>query len=446
MRKFDIQVPLLDFDLIEKYDVYLVGGTIRDFFLKKPLTDYDIAVCNVELFLKDLRRKNPGITLFPLSEEDKEYRCVLGEGLWIDVSELKGRSIEEDLRLRDFTFNAMALNLRIGELIDPYNGQRDLAEKTIRMISSRNLIDDPLRILRAYRFMAILGFKIEQDTEFFIRELSPLISTRYVAAERIKFELFLILESDRAGEVFSEMAKSGVLFSIFPELTDLKTTSQRYYNDQNLLFHTLQAVKNLEKILMEKDYEEDIKVVAKLAMLLHDVGKPKTISYDEEGNTHFYGHDKLGSEMAEEIAERLKLSRKEKNILKKLVRFHMYPHLLAAQRELTERAVNRYLRRMEELAFPLLDMAIADAMASPPRGDGILPYHKFEEKIFKVIEEKAKVGKERIVTGYDLIALGLKPGPIFKEILQEIDDLLAEGKIKTKDDALKYVMRKYVSN
>jgi poly(A) polymerase len=123
----------------------------------------------------------------------------------------------------------------------------------------------------------------------------------------------------------------------------------------------------------------------------------------------------------------------------------MYPHLLAAQRVLTDKAVNRYLRRMEEFAFPLLDMALADALASPPRGEGILPYDDFSRRILKILEEKKKLGPGRILTGDDLIALGLKPGPLFKHILAEIDDLVAEGKVKTREDALEYVKSNYIS-
>lgn len=445
MNSFNIEVPGISQKLIEKFNVFLVGGTIRDYFLGRKINDYDLVVSDVNSFLRELRRSNPDITVFPLSEEDKEYRCVLREGIWIDVTELKGDTIEDDLRRRDFTINAIACDLKNKMLIDPLGGMGDLRRKIIKMTSPQGFVTDPLRMLRAYRFSSVLGFEIDSQTDFYVKELSPLLTTKYVAGERVKYELFIILESGNAGKVLSGMADSRVLFSIFPELRAMKFTSQRYYNDQNLLFHTLEAVKNLEDILKSRDYDGETRSILLLAMLLHDMGKPRTICYDEEGNTHFYGHDKLGSEMIEEISERLKLSKREKNYLKKLVRFHMYPHLLAAQRNLTERAVNRYLRKMEELAFPLLDMALADALASPPRGDGILPYEHFREKINKVLKEKEKIGKERLVTGYDLIAMGLKPSPIFKEILQEIDDLVAEGKVKNRQDALEYILKKYVS-
>ncbi len=440
-----LEIPLVDKKIAEKFDPYLVGGSVRDYLLGREFNDFDITVSDLDGFLRCIKKKNPKIIVFPLSEEDREYRCVIGEGLWLDVSAIKGKEIFEDLSLRDFTFNSIALKVVTGEVLDPHGGVEDISRGLIRAISSRNLIADPLRILRAYRFHALLQFSIEEVTRSFLREFAPLVSTRIVAGERVRYELFLILNSDKASKTLNLMAEDGVLFSIFPELRALKFTSQRYYNEQNLLFHTLDAVAKIEEILRGRDYEPDVASIVKLALLLHDIGKPSTISFDEEGNTHFYGHDRVGSEMVDNISERLRLSRKERSILKKLVRHHMYPHLLAAQRVLTDKAVNRYLRRMEEFAFPLLDMALADALASPPRGEGILPYDDFSRRILKILEEKKKLGPGRILTGDDLIALGLKPGPLFKHILAEIDDLVAEGKVKTREDALEYVKSNYIS-
>lgn len=445
--EFAVKVPTIDEEILESFPIYLVGGSLRDLMIGRSVTDYDLVVeGNLNQFLRFYKKKYPDWTLFPLSEEDQEYRVVIKEDLWLDITSIKGEDIYEDLKRRDFTINAMALDLRRGNIIDPAGGRRDVEQKVIRIISPLNLIEDPLRILRAYRFNAVLGFEIESNTHFYLKELSPLVSFKLIAGERIRYELFVILSTRDSARTINLMADDGVLFSLFPELSPMKHTSQRYYNEQNLLYHTINALANFERLLPEKgtEYEQELVWIYKLAILLHDVGKPQTISFDEEGNTHFYGHDRIGAEIVEGIAERLRLSKKERNILKKLVKHHMYPHLLAAQQVLTERAVNRYLRRMEELAFPLLDMAVADALASPPRGEGILPYHEFRQKIYKVLEEKAKVTQGRLITGDDLIALGLKPGPIFRKILAEIDDLVAEGKVRSKEDALDYVRENYL--
>ncbi len=442
---YPIKLPIIEKEILKRFRIYLVGGTVRDHLLGREINDYDLVVFeDLSEFLKFLKKQYPAVTIFPLSEEDQEFRCVISDRLWLDISAPKGSSIEEDLFRRDFTLNAIAIDLTYNKVIDPLNGKRDIEQGIIRMVSAGNLIDDPLRMLRAYRFKSILGFEIEMKTRNYIKELSCILSYKRIAAERIRYELELILSNKNGGEILKLMAEDDILFSIFPELVPMKFTSQRYYQNQNLMFHILMAVSNLENILEERGYERDIKWLLKLAMLLHDVAKPDTLFYDEEGNTHFYGHDMLGAEKVEQIAERLKLSKREKNILKKLVRYHMYPHLLAAQNVLTDKALNRYLRRLEELAFPMLDMAIADAMASPPRGEGILPYNTFRERLIKLIEEKQKFSKDRLITGDDLIELGLQPGPIFKVILGEIDDLIAEGKIRSREDAIKFVKQNYL--
>lgn len=437
--KIQINLPI-DKDILKKFEIFVVGGAIRDILLGDTPRDFDIVVPPpVEAFLNELKKK--GYKYFVLDEEEKEYRIILSREEWIDLSQIKGGSIEKDLAMRDFTINSIGVHLKSGTVIDPTKGIKDLKGKIIRTVSGINLIRDPLRILRAFRFFATLGFGLEKNTEEFIRELHPLINL--VAKERIKYEIFLILKSNRAFETFKYMEELGLLYDIFPELRSLRYTSQRYYNKQNLLYHSMMAMKHTEEIIEREDYPDELKALIKLASLLHDIAKPETLSYDDEGNTHFYGHDKIGAEKVEQIALRLKFSNKEKNILKKLVRYHMYPHLLSAEKEITKKAANRYLRKTDELAFPLLRMALGDALASPPRPGGMLGYEKLEKILREILEEK-KEQKERIITGHDLISLGLEPGPLFRKILEEIEDLRAQGEIKTKEEALTYIKKKYI--
>jgi len=440
--KIQINLPL-DKDILEKFDIFVVGGTIRDILLGDIPRDFDIVVPPpVESFLHELKKKN--YRFFVLDEKEQEYRIILSKEEWIDLSQIKGETIESDLIMRDFTINSIGVHLKSGTLIDPTDGIKDLKEKIIRTVSGINLIQDPLRILRAFRFFATLGFNIEKKTEELIRELHPLINI--VAMERIKYELFLILKTDQAYKTFKYMEEVGLLYDIFPELRPLRYTSQRYYNEQNLLYHSMMTMKYTEEIIEKETHPQeagDLKVLIKLAALLHDIAKPETLSYDDEGNTHFYGHDKIGADKVEQIALRLKFSNKEKDILKKLVRYHMYPHLLSAEKEITKKAANRYLRKTDELAFPLLRMALGDAMASPPRPGGMQGYERLEKILKEILEEKKKQ-KERIITGHDLISLGLEPGPLFRKILEEIEDMRAQGEIKTKEEALTYIKQKYI--
>ncbi len=443
-------IPLRENLLKIEREIYIVGGTVRDFLLNRPINDYDIVIPrNAMLFAQKLKRIVPG-KIVPLSEEDDDVRFVIKHNLWIDISGRKGGDINEDLKRRDFTINAMAIPLH-GEpvLIDPCSGKRDLLNGIIRTPQRENLSNDPLRILRAFRFMAELRFEIERNTWNWVWELG--FRLRKPSKERIRYELFLIFGSSYVYSTLLKMRESKILEVLFPEMVALEMTSQRYYQEQNLLYHSLQTVRNLENLLDNltsgplKKYSRYIEAFLKfknskalmmMGALFHDLGKPATISVTPEGRTRFFDHDSVGESLVKRIAKRYRFSRRETKLLAHLVRRHMYPHYLAGEDRLTKRALNRYLRRNDVLAFPLVVIAIADAQASPPADWGIDKYFELLEHLDALKKEKESKPQKKLVTGKDLIDLGLKPGPIFSKILEEIDDLRAEGKIKTREEAL----------
>ena len=462
------------FNFLKNYqdEVCLVGGFLRDTLLKNnyklPIgfpyksenQGYDIDLIvkgNVRDFLEDFRRFF-GKKYIPLKENTDEYRIIISRDNWIDVSGMKGTNIEKDLSMRDYTINSMAVcfdNLR--NLIDPYKGLEDLKKKLIRTLSKNNLEDDPLRILRGFRFVSKLCFDIEKETEKWIIQLRERLER--VAAERIHYEIFQIFSGKCLPEALDKLVETEVLFTLFPELSALKDTWQVYHGEQNLLEHTILAVKKLH-FLMEnlenidwlspyshyfREYIESPqwRALILLGALFHDIAKPSTLTKDEEGRTHFYGHDKVGSTIVEKIAERFKFSNFEKDSLVQFVRAHMHPHLISRDSDRTRRAVNRFMRKYGDLSFPLILFAFADAMASLPQEGMYEGHKKLLKMMVDLIEEKEK-RQERLITGHDLIALGLEPSPLFKKILDEIDDLSAEGIIKSREDALKYVEEKWL--
>ncbi len=460
------------FNFLRKFngEVYLVGGYIRDILLKNGLRlpenfpvgndskDIDIVVFgDLDEFLKSFSRtfRKKFITL---KENLQEFRIILDRDRWIDVSGPRGKDIYEDLEKRDFTINSIAVDVRKPEfLIDPLGGLRDLSNRLIRSYSRRNLEDDPLRILRGFRFVSILCFEIEKRTLSWMQEVSEELLR--ISPERIRYEIFQIFSGRCLPDALDLLAETEILFVVFPELMPLKTTEQVYYGKQNLLEHTLLAVKKLHYLITHFDEiewlapyrryfdpyisSEHWRALMLLGALFHDIAKPDTLTKDEEGRTHFYGHDKVGGRVVEEIATRLRFSNFEKDVLVTFVRSHMHPHLISRDSDRTRRAVNRFLRKLGDLAFPLVLFSFADAMASPP-AEGLYEGHKkLLQMMVEIVEEKNRK-KEKLVTGYDLINMGLEPSPIFKKILEEIDDLFAEGVIKTREDALKYIEEKWL--
>jgi len=414
--------------------LFLVGGKIRDLLLGRKTMDYDFAVSGSGVtFARTVAKKIEGAFVL-LSQADDEARVVKDEVIYDFIGYGK-KDIESDLRRRDFTVNALGYDLEAGVLLDVCSGLTDLARKIIRPVNGQSLSADPLRILRGFRFALELGFELHRD---FYRSGQD-VSLKKTAAERIGYELIRIMAHHGSYPQIKKMNDLGIFVQIFPE-------AKKIIEDPFLWGHSLETYRSMERVMEHKffrgltpEYENYFQVekrapLLKLAALFHDVAKPDTFLL-KEGEVHFYGHDAKGAKIVEILGhKRLKLSRSEVSMLKKLVKEHMRPHLLATSHELTERALRRFLRDLGEDFFGCMMIAWADGYATGGKT------RHLEEAFRKMIEIKhlddAKPKVERLVNGYDLIALGIKPGPVFKPILQELLDRQLEGKITTKEEGL----------
>ncbi len=231
-------------------ETYLVGGAVRDLLMGSTPLDYDIVVPANPQALADAISRDTGAFFFKLG---KDRQAVLRGQLkdhTLDLVQMAGGSIESDLQLRDFTVNAMAVHLGSRSLLDPMNGQQDLASRTIRMVSEQAFLSDPLRLLRAYRFAATLNFEIEKITESAIKTHSRLI--RRPAGERIREELIRLLAAPGAAGYLRKMKESGLLFDLFPELMDERACTQNHHHCFDVLDHTLSACRHLDFFLNGK--------------------------------------------------------------------------------------------------------------------------------------------------------------------------------------------------
>ncbi|MEO0129814.1 MAG: HD domain-containing protein [candidate division WOR-3 bacterium] len=429
--------------LKRRQKIYLVGGTIRDILLGIHPNDFDFAVSGSGIYFARKVAKAINGAFVLLSEEDDEARVVKDNKIYDFIG--YNENISNDLQRRDFTINAMAVDLDTFEFIDLHNGLGDLKKRLIRLTSENSLKDDPLRVLRGFRFALELDFKI--DKEFF--KHAKQVSLKNIAGERIGYEFIRIVSASDSYKMILKMNDLGLFQQIFPE-------AKKIIEDGFLWGHSLSTYQALE-ILMQKGFFKKLepefsqyfslekrKALLKIAGLFHDVAKPDTFLI-KEGDVHFYGHDTKGAKVVEIIGyKRLKLSRNDVQVIKKLVKEHMRPHLLATNEELTDRAIRRFFRDLGEDFFGAMMLAWADGYATGGRT------RHLEQTFLKMIELKrdddAKPKIERLVNGYDLIALGLKPGPVFKIILQELFDLQLEGKIKTKEEGLKLAKEIYEKN
>jgi poly(A) polymerase len=420
-------------------DLYLVGGTIRDIVMGIEPEDFDFSVSGSGIeFARQVSRAIKG-ALVVLDEEEDEARIVKDEIIY-DFIGLDAQGVFADLERRDFTINAMAVNLEDFKFLDPCEGIKDIKKKMIRPTNAQSLIDDPLRILRGFRFALELGFTLHKD--FFKQAKNiPLADT---AAERIGYEMMRIMSAPHSFVMILKMNTLGIFQQIFPEAVKL-------IEDFDLWEHSLNTYGSIENLMAKgffKKFEAEFNeyfakqsraALCKLAALFHDVAKPDTFLM-KEGEVHFYGHDTMGARMVEKIARRrLRLSRNDTDIMKKLVKEHMRLHLLATNPDLTDRAIRRFFRHLEDDWFGAMMIAWADGYATGGKTRHL--ERTFSRMIDLLRADRAKPKVERLVNGYDLIALGMQPGPKFKSILQELLDLQLEGKVKEKSEALKEAAR-----
>ncbi len=432
---------------------YIVGGSVRDLLLGRTPMDYDIAVSgDAKRFAKRLAEKTNGHYVELGKDQQTIYRVVVDKVIF-DLSPVNGATIEEDLKNRDFTINAMAYSISSREIIDCLGGRQDLKNKNIRMISRSVFALDPVRLIRAYRMGAALKYVIEPRTVAAIKADAGLISNS--AGERIRTELFKILEATESKSYILQMADSGLLFVVFPEISTLKACTQNRYHRFDVFEHTLQAFYHLENILENQDkylpplsdpndqLTETIRaVLLKYSILLHDIGKPAARTEDGHGNVHFYGHGKKSADMLKHINQRLKLSNHDADYTDFIVRNHIRPlYLFNAhqQNKIKPKAITRFFMKCGGRTPDLLLHALADIKGKGVENNGRnAAFIDFAKKMTAhyYLDFKPQRTKPPLITGTDLInTFGLKPSPLFKKILTRVEEARLAGSIHDRKEA-----------
>lgn len=414
---------------------YLVGGCVRDLSLNRQPKDFDLTTSarpeELEEIFADkkliLLGKAFGTVGILVNDELIETTTFRADGTYKDgrrPEEVRfSKSLEEDLKRRDFTINAMAMDLD-GKIYDPYGGQVDLANKLIRAVGDPlvRFEEDKLRILRALRFAATYDFTIEEKTHAAIKEKSKDINQ--VSKERIRDELNKILLLDSPSKGIYLLEETGLLEEIIPELMPTVGFVQLSpYHDKDLFDHILETVDRTPK-----------KLHIRLAALLHDIGKVSTMSVDENGVGHFYGHDKLGAAMAREILKRLRYDKKTIESVSLLIDRHM-----KASPQMGPKGLKRIIRLVgEDLIFDLMDLMVADLLATKKDRD---PSFLLERKkqIQEILDSKTLIDKKSLaISGRDLLDLGYKEGKFLGQTLDYLTDQVIDEKIANdREDLLK---------
>lgn len=438
----------------KNYQIYVVGGALRELLLGHNVDNWDFATsATPEEILKLYpdgfynnqfgtvgipRHSREGGNLDPRFHGDDmvfEVTTFRKEGNYEDgrhPSKIEwAKTVEEDLARRDFTINALAYDGK--KLIDLYDGQKHLKERLIVAVGDpdKRFSEDALRLMRAIRFASELGFLIEEKTRESILKNSELITK--ISWERIRDELLRIIASDNPSEGILFLRSTGILSHILPEVDDCFGIEQVTINRHHIYdvgTHLIMALKHCPS------YD----VITRLAALLHDTGKKRTFRKDETtGQITFHNHEVIGGQIAEKVAERLRLSKKQKEKLVLLVRMHMF----TVSELQTDKAVRRFIREVgKENLRDMLDIRTSDRV-----GSGSTPtswrLELFKKRLEEVQKEPFTV-KDLKITGNDVMkSLKLEPGPKIGEILNKLFDEVVEGKLKNEKAVLLKEVRDY---
>ncbi len=454
---------------------YLVGGTIRDILLNRDLLirDLDFVVQgNLEIFVENLMKELEG-KLIPMDKEKRLFRIRLEEGLILDFTQMEGE-IEQDLEKRDLTISAMAYPLDAPwplereYIIDPFGGQEDIEKRRVRHIREEAFEEDPVRLIRAPRFMCQLRFNMAEETITAIRKYAHLLPT--VAGERITQELFLILREDKTYHFLTFMDKKlDILNKIFPEIEEMKDIGECKYHVVDSWTHSIYTVKVAESVIYAQGFFEDHirefyeaharETIAgdhrrmellKLGALFHDIGKPSAKKVDATGRTRFRGHEITGAELVKEYGEKLKWSKKEIGILYKYVAHHMTPLVLYKKNDVSGKALYQFFKEGGKETLDLLLIALADIVSTrklldPHEEMGMFKVHVEYIANNYITRYRPIENITSIISGREVMEeINLPESTFVGEVLEDIKKAMFYGHIpQHKEGALKYLRENF---
>jgi len=446
-------------------DAWLVGGTVRDALREElNLNEPDLVVAGDAEPVARALAERLGAFVFPLSERFGAWRVIAHDRTWqSDVTPARG-TIEEDLGLRDFTVNAMAVPANdTARLIDPHGGQADLDAHRISAVGPRTFTDDPLRVLRMARFAVDLDFEVDPGT----RTLAGAEATRIgdVAPERSFYELRRLITGPDPRRGIELMDSVGLVATLLPELEGLKGVEQNPYHHLDVWGHTLEVLNRVVDVTADPaavlgDAAEGVarELARPLAdeltrggalrfgALLHDAGKPATRAVTADGRVLFWGHDGVGADMARSFGRRMHASTALGDFLAALAQHHLRLGFLVHEQPLSRRHVYRYMRATEPVEVEVTVLSVADRLATlgPRTREEAVGSHVAlaREMVREALAWRAGDRPRAPVRGDELMEeLAIEPGPAVGRLLDVVDEAAFAGEVSTRDEALALARR-----
>ena len=469
-------------------EAYVVGGLVRDSIMKRDTIDIDISIAKDALSIGPEIATHLGAHSVVLDRDNRVVRLLpvnphkTSSDAWqLDIATLQG-DFNNDLRRRDFTIDALAIDLaKINfdsiestsvDVIDPFDGLGDIHRKLVRAVTPQIFENDSVRLLRGVRLSAELGFKVETGTELLMKQYHQLIKN--VAGERVREELLRLLEPGDSYKTIVHLDELGLLTAIIPELAATRDVDQPQEHTWNVFHHSVRSISALDFILRRGAWEfagpevldgipwneqisayfdseisprSSIRVLTKIAALLHDIAKPQTRIVNEFGKIRFYGHPQEGAPISAVILERMRFSNREIKFVEDIVRYHLRPVQMTEDgAPPTKRAIYRYYRDMGEAAYANLYFSLADHLATrgPELENKNWDWHVgVVAQVITARETAPEITQPlKLIDGNDIRKeLGLKPGPRIGEILEELREAQAAGEVTTRTEALDFAKK-----
>ena len=441
-----------------KTGVYVVGGSVRDLLAGRMPHDYDLVVHQDCINFANRLAATTGGHIVELGRQKQKVLRVVTRDRFFDIMPVNGTSIENDLRLRDFSINAMAVDVSSGNLIDPLGGQKDLAAKKVRMVSRDVFRKDPVRLIRAYRMAATFGFNIDKNTQAAIAADANLIQKS--AGERIREELFKILQCTESHSYLSMMTRSDLLFSVFPEFLKLRQLRLQSTAPRTLFDQTLDSYNHLEKLLNPEDEfrrsigiqaleddDADRSIPMKWAILFHDLSglpaKPP-LANGEINNPGARANESTA--MAQRICRRLRFPRRQSDTIEMIIRHHFKPIILFSAHQKNSPVEKEFIRlflNCNDVTPDVLLHALAEFRGQREVDDPVI--NEFTGFIRMLIQKyytqlRPRASLPPPINGNDLInKFGMKPSVEFRHILKRVEEERLSQPTYSREEALKLV-------